>query len=617
MDSVCSIVRQMEKDYQAGNTTISKYVSFDLYETINKVDAYLNSKHTSGSEDSIGREKPFFNIVTAARNIWYRATDIDRKNIKLRTPSTTLVAETFVANMLVKRWMKKARFGIFLNEWGRTQATYGSAVSKFVEKDGELHASVIPWNRIICDAIDFDANVKIEVLEFTPAQLRKQKGYDQEMVKQLLTALTAREDLNKQKKDNKANYVKVYEVHGEMSVADYKKGMGQEPTEGDKDIFKQQMHVVSFVATKAGRGKSDYQDFTLYCGYEKQDPYQKDDLISEDGRVLGIGAIENLFEAQWMVNHTAKQIKDTLDFASLLILQTSDGALVGRNVLSSLVTGDILIHAENSPLTQLNNQHDITQIQAFSSQWQSLGREINGISEAMATGKVNAGSAWRQTEALLQESHSLFELMRQNKGLSIEDMFRKFVLPFVKTQMDTTEEVTDILESAGIAQFSSLYVPNESIRRTNKIKKDLILSGQIAPDLPPNALEGDITKEMSGLGNVRSIKPSDLDSVTWKESLKDLEMEMEVDPTQEFEDVEESLTSLTTTLKTIAAFAGRPMNPNEQMVFNKIMEKAGNLSPIELSQNQSVQPQTQQATPATGGSMPENQQVMPMMAGAK
>jgi hypothetical protein len=36
---------------------------FDLCENINKIDAYINSRHVSGKTDSMGREKPFFNIV--------------------------------------------------------------------------------------------------------------------------------------------------------------------------------------------------------------------------------------------------------------------------------------------------------------------------------------------------------------------------------------------------------------------------------------------------------------------------------------------------------------------------------------------------------------------------
>lgn len=592
-ETVCQIVRDMEKDYTAGNTTISKYVNFDMYETLNKIDAYLNSIHTSGSEDSLGRPKPFFNIVTAARNIWYRATDIDRKDIKLKATKASDYVLAFVAQMLLANWMRKSGFGATLNEWGRTLATYGSAVLKFVQKDGELNTSVIPWNRLIGDAIDFENNVKIEVLEFTPAQLRKQKGYDQEMVRSMLEDLTAREDLNNQKKDNKSEYVKVYEVHGELPLSLLT------DDEKDEDTYVQQMHVVSFVAKSHGTN-TEYEDYTLYKGKEKKDPYLITHLIKEDGRTLGIGAVEHLFEAQWMVNHSAKQVKDTLDFASLLILQTSDSTLVGRNVLNNLITGDILIHQKDEPLTQLNNTHDITQIQAFASQWQNLAKEITSTPDAIRANTQPSGTAYRLQQLITNEAHSLFEIMTENKGLSIEKMLREYVIPFLKTQMDTTDEISSLLAGENIVQFDAMYVPNEAIRRNNKRIINQVLSGEIAEPGDMEQMKGEVRNELAALGNQRFLKPSDIPDKTWKDVLKDFEWEPQVLVTDETEDLNATLTSLTTTLQTIVGLAGRPMTPDERLVFNKIMDKSGALSPLEFTPIQS-QPVMQPQQPPIGG----------------
>jgi hypothetical protein len=46
---------------------------------------------------------------------------------------------------------------------------------------------------------------------------------------------------------------------------------------------------------------------------ERKDPYMITHLIEEDGRTLSIGAVEYLFDAQWMQNHTVKNMKDLLD----------------------------------------------------------------------------------------------------------------------------------------------------------------------------------------------------------------------------------------------------------------------------------------------------------------
>jgi len=575
-DNICALVRDQENNYVEGTTEISKYVSFNMFEVIQTIDAYMNSVHLSGSTDAIGREKPFFNIVVAARNIWYRATDIDRKDIRLRVTKSSDVILTLVANILLRQWMKKAHFGQVLNDWGRTLATYGSAVLKFVEKDGELIVSVIPWNRLVPDVIDFENNLIIEVLEYTPAQLRKNKAYDQEMVKQLLESQSLRTDLNNQTKDNKKGYIKVYEVHGEIE----KEYLTDKET--DDDIFEQQMHVISFVKGDYDRSTRSYKydDYTLYRGKEKKSPYLKTDLISEDGKTLAVGAVQNLFEAQWMTNHSVKMEKDVLDFASLMILQTADTGLVGMNVLNGLVTGDMLVYdAQKDPngIRQVNNAHDISQIVTFGQMWQSLGREINGISEAMATGEVKAGAAWRQTEALLTESHSLFEIMKENKGLAIEKMLREYIIPHLKTKMDTADEIGEVLQDAEVAQFDSIYVPNEARRRNNKRIKDQVLSGQIAEQGDLMTMEEDIKSELAPLGSQRFLKPSDISDKTWKEMLKDFEWEPDVNPTSEDSDDKAVMETLNTMLTTA-------VNQPELYKFlvNKILEKTGQISPVEI-----------------------------------
>lgn len=578
MDNICSLVRQAEEDYVEGTTTISKYVDFGMYEVVNTVDAYMNSVHLSGQEDGIGREKPFFNIVVAARNIWFRATDIDRKDIRLKVTKSSDVILTLVANILLRQWMKKASFGVVLNDWGMTLATYGSAVLKFVEKDGELHVSLIPWNRLVPDVIDFENNLKIEVLEYTPAQLRKNKAYDKEMVENLIEAQSTRKDLNKQNKDNKKGYIRLYEVHGELPLSNIT------DKEKDDDVYVQQMHVVSYVRKNYNRNSRsyDFDEFTLYKGKEKYDPYFISHLIKEDGKTLAVGAVQNLFQAQWMTNHSVKLEKDVLDLASLLILQTADKNLVGTNVISSMITGDILVYdAQQDPngVRQVNNAHDITQIVAFGQMWQSLGREINGISEAMATGETKAGSAWRQTEALLQESHSLFEVMKENKGLAIEEMLRRFIIPHLKTKMDTSEEIGEILQDAEVAQFDSIYVPNEAIKRDIRQIIDAALSDKIAYNGNLEEMEQEIKGELAPLGNQRFLKPSDIPTKTWKEMLKDFEWQPDVNPTDEDTNTEAVMATLNTMLQTATN------NPElYRFLVNKILERTGQISPVEIPQ---------------------------------
>lgn len=576
---VGSLIRKTETNYISGRgVTVSKYVVKDMYDDINKIEAYLNSKHTTGEVDSQGREKPFFNIVTAAANIWYRATVIKRNKIKVRPTKSKDVMDSFLATVHIQEWMRRENFQMFLSEWGRVLARYGSAIPEFVEKDGRLIPSVLPWNRMIVDQIDFDSNPKIKVLELTEAQLYQNLSYDQDMVESLCDALQDRQTLDGMRKDNNNNYIKLYEIHGNMPLSYLTND------EKDEDTYVNQMHVLSFVASKDKKG--EYDDFTLYAGREKKCPQMITHLIKEDGQTLAMGAVQHLFEAQWMMNHTVKSIKDQLDLASKLIFQTSDNTFVGQNALSAIENGDILIHKKDEPITQVaNNSHDIGSLQAFASQWKALSNEITGISESMLGNTAPSGTAWRQVETLLQQNQSLFEVMRDNKAAYLEQMFREYIIPFIRKQMDTSEEIATTLEQNDIQTIDSAYIKNTATKMTNDAVKKAVLSGKvISPEMQQqmtqdhaNAVQG----ALSQLGNKRFFKPSDIDTKTWKTILKDLEWELEIDSKDE-EANSEALTTLNTLLMFFAKKQGQPLSPEETIVVNKILNLTGQVSPLEL-----------------------------------
>lgn len=581
--SIGAIVREAEFSDRQGNTQVSKYVTISMREDIDKTEAYLNSKHTSGDTDYLGREKPFFNIVISARNIWFRATDLDVKNISITATKEADNIKSFMATLLLQKWMRKVNFGRFLNDWGLSLSSHGSSVVEFVEKDRNLNCSVLDWNNTLCDQIDFDSGVVVKKLWLTPAQIKNNKSYNKELVKKLLDNVTSRTTAEGQKKDNKAEYIPVYEVHGELPLSLIT------DDEKDDDIYVQQMHVLTFLEKK---DDGEFDDYDLYKGREAKKPHMLTHLIKKDGQTYAGGAVKNLFEAQWMVNHSQKQIKDQLDLASKVIFQTSDGNFIGQNALINIENGDILTYAPGKPLTQLNNKSDIAAMQANKNDWVQGGMQINGISESMMGVNAPSGTAWRQVQTLLQESQSLFELMTENKGLQLIDMLTEYVIPFIKKQMDNTDEIAEILDEYQLNWIDSKFVPNQAIRNINEVKKNIILSGNVydtsleSADI--QAEQQNIQSGLKQMGNQRFIKPSEIDGVTWKKSLKDLEWDLAIDVTGEAKDKQAVMTTLQTALQTIIGLQGRPMTPEEKFIFNRLLEMAGS-SPLEFPSN-STQP---------------------------
>lgn len=588
-NSIGSIIRKNETDFISGTTQISKYVSFQLHDTVEKIEAYLNSKHISGEYDSQGRKKPFFNVVVAAANIWFRATDIDRSQIKIIATKTVDWLDAFIATIHLREWMRKESFGQFLNEWGRVLSRYGSAVIKFVENKDGLHIHVVPWNRLIIDSVNFAPNPKIEVLELTQGELYMRidsHGYDREQVKALCEAISVRQTLDKQRKDNKSGYIKLYEISGNLSLEHLTH------KEKDENIYVQQVHVISFVGMREGR-KTEYQDFTLFAGKEKKDPYMITHLIKEDSRTLSIGAVEHLFETQWMENHSKKAVKDTLDVSSKIIFQTADANFVGRNVTTDIENGDILIHGLNGAISKVDmSKPELVSWQNFAAEWKAIGNEITGISEAMLGIAPKSGTPWRQTESLLQESYSLFELMTENKGLYIEEMMREWIIPYLKKQMDTSDEMMATLADYEIKTIDEIYMKKQAVKEYNKRTTDAILAnaaelakGNIPSPIQPFNMQAEqqsMQSAMAPLGNRRGFVPDELSDKTWKEQFKDLEWECEVDVTGESIDTKDALTTLNTALKLVVT-PGFETNEKAKAIVGRILELAGAMDPIEYN----------------------------------
>lgn len=592
---VGELVRKNETDYINGETQISKYVTFSQYENIERIDAYMNSKHISGDTDSLGREKPFFNIVVAAVNIWYRATDIDRKNIRIKSTKFSNVLFAFIATLKLHEWMRKARFGVFLNEWGRALARYGSAVVKFIDKGDYLSAEVVPWNRLISDTVNFRANPKIEKFYFTEGELRQNEMYDKTQVENLIANKTSRKNTDGNTKDTKADYYEVYEVNGYFPRA-YRTG-----EEKDKDIYEEQLFVMSFHLKDDS--DDEYDDYCLFKGKKEKDNFMITHLIKEDGREQSIGAVEYLFDTQWMQNHSVKAIKDQVDLSSKLIFQTADGNFVGQNVLSSLENGDILVHTPNAPLNLINNgSHDVNSLKTLADMFYLNGQKMTSTTDAISGANMPSGTPYSSVQLLNNESHSLFEIMTENKGLAITEMMTEFVIPHLKTKLDTKDEIAEILSEENIQYIDSIFVPNEAKRRVNIKKAEEIFNGLIASPADYQSEEENIKNELGQLGNQRFLKPDELDEKTWNDVLKDIEWEVEVEVTGEGTDKQATLQTLTTVLQTIATNPNVLLDPNMKMIFNKILEETGAMSSLQLS----IPKQPVAIPPQGGGGIPKS-----------
>jgi hypothetical protein len=223
----------------------------------------------------------------------------------------------------------------------------------------------------------------------------------------------------------------------------------------------------------------------------------------------------------------------------------------------------------------------------------------------MLGAQPKSGTAWRQTEAMLNESYSLFELMTENKGLALEDMLRSRIIPWIKkNRLNNKDEITATLESYEINRIDSRHIKNRATKAVNQVLKRKIIDGEL-PTPEEQALmmqeaEGAIGAEMQEFGNQRFFKPSEIDEKTWKETFEDMEWDLDIDITGEARNSREELTTLNTALQVIMNPAFES-NKKAQAIVGRILENTGAMSPVEYASL----PNTPLQAPAPQGAPPE------------
>ena len=184
----------------------------------------------------------------------------------------------------------------------------------------------------------------------------------------------------------------------------------------------------------------------------------------------------------------------------------------------------------------------------------------------------------------------------------------------LKTKMNTKKEIRTLLDDHNLHKIDAMYVPAEAVRRhTAKATEDILSEdlNVLAQPFNPEAEEQAVRKALATQGNERFLAPGD---VNWKEALKDIEWELEVAVTNEPVDKQATLQTLSALIQGVNPEMIN--NPFVKLLFTKVINLTGIVSPAELSAAASEIP-PQPAIPteelARGASAPGNGRPAPAL----
>jgi len=428
-------------DYEE-EVDITENYKFNLKETINKIELYNASKFLSGDSDSQNNHKYFENIANPQCGNATKNIDLDRKDIEVHAENGKDRLKAMIYNNELKYWMRKANTGVLLNKIVENLPKYGSVILKKVGKDIKM----IPLKFIILDPavsnLDNDFDIKSSYIvqrhSYNIMQLKKQKKWDKDKIDIII------EKLRKEKK----NEIDVYEIYAEMEN-EYIKGAG-------KKGYSLGMAVVC-------------DDETLYIQKIKKFPYKKVDYLTIEGRALGLGIIEMLFDPQRRWNEMCNQKALSMKLGSKHIYQSRD-TTVASNIMTDLLDGEILkVNSEITPIA--TEERNLGAYSQEESKLMGVIRSLANAHEIMTGENLPSRTPFRLGALMNENAGKLFEFIRENVSLFLEEMIREWVLPQFEAGI-VKEHIFELYDAKTIR----LIVEKDINRRLNIAIKDYVLS---------------------------------------------------------------------------------------------------------------------------------------------
>lgn len=580
LDSIYAQIRKENKDFYDSSISVVPGYSFNQYDTLKRAHLYLNSKYENGGT-YLNRELIFYNITTPPCEVATKMLNVDTKNIRLWPTNPKHYFSTYLLEKELKHWLKQSKMGRLLNKIAEDAPKYGSFVLEKT-KDG---AEAVDLRRLVLDPTVEnikDSRFVTTIHYMTPTELRE-SGWDNVDV---AIERFGTGQLPETFEDGSGNvnqlqstpYIKVYKRYGEVPKWWVDGGRSEELVRAvfivaGADIL--EVNAQKQVTGEAG--------ITLFKSrWYKEWPYKDYHYTKVQGRWLGVGVPEMLFDMQTRINELKNTKRLAMEISSIHLFQTKDKTIV-RNVLTDLQNGD-LIRSPSGIEPIANEERNLPAFKDEEDGYMAQAERLTFAYEAVSGQTLPSSTP--ATNALLatQQATSVYAFKRENLTLFLQEFFNDLVMP--QLMRDLTPE--HIMRFVGSAQ--ELYKLDQASAEivANDFIKERLLAGEF---IDPQEID-----MMKQLAIERYQKQGEARFLKIKKAFYD-KVEYEFDFIIGNEQAD-PVTLVQNTQAVLMAVAQNPMilqDPRTKMLFFKYAEYLG-VSPaeMELADQQAQQVQLQQ-----------------------
>lgn len=587
--------------------------SFSQYDTIKRVHLYLNSQFES-SKKFMGRDKMFFNISKYRTAVATRMLNFDTKDLRLIPENFESSLKGFLLEKEFQLWMKTSMFAQTLNQIAEEVPQYGTIVLRKVPGSVE----VVDLRRLACDqAVDRIRKSPYITLKryMTASEIRKQKGWDPEVKKALLSTpppfvqIPSYEDEKVFARGSGGRYYEIFERYGEVPRSWLKESSDKEtlPTDGMEDTVR--AFFVTANSQDYGTAQSDPQAIIengkiLFKGEWLQEwPFWDFHYFQTKGRWLGVGVVEDLFAVQERENEISNQKRIAMEISSLHLFQTSSQTVL-QNLLSDARPGDVIQNTGDGEIKAIATEN--RDLASFSTEEQRYDQQADRISFAYdATRGEGLGSSTPATNAVIQQNASsgVYDFKKETIGINLRFFLLDWVLPELVKDLNRDHILRFTGSMSDLRRIDDVIV--ESMKRDFLMKR--LLDGNIVTEEEADAIEEQLRAQLGKRGVERFLE-------IVKGFYDDVKVDFDFVVTNEQKDMQVLAGNIFNVLSSIGANPEMLKNPVLKSLLKKYAEVIG-IPPLELDFAEAESNEMEQKTGVTpgaegGAGMAEMQEMM-------
>ena len=450
-----SDIKEYVENYKGNTIEVVDGLTYSQYQTLRKIEFYYNSKYINGDKDKAGRTKPFYNIVKAKHNVAVRATDFDTKDITITSDKPHSAVKSMVFSHELYQWMKRTNYAKSLNKQTEVRSKYGGVLVKKCIEEGELKVEVVEWANVITHPVSIESALIIEVHYETAVDLQKHlPNFNQPVTLKEASQYATKSANGKDKIDE---YV-MYEIHGEFPETYLK-------DEGDEYKFIN-LYVVIL-------GRADGKQIVLHKEEEKERPYKYLAWNDVTGRALGVGVIEDGFEAQIATNDAILKQTNITEFASKVMFKSPNKS-IGGNITAYAESGDVIDTSEGDIDVINMTPSSLPIFSNILEQWNTQYERVASTFAANTGETMPSGTPFRQTLMLNQEANSFFTYRIQEMGIFQQEIMTDWVLPYLANRINKAHILSGEFSPNEVKQINKAF----NIYNANQKFLDKILDGE-------------------------------------------------------------------------------------------------------------------------------------------